>query len=86
MPDVTVADVQRLAGVLDGVELSDEDRGVLHAVFTLAGQAANDRSEVSAFGSDSAIIFVGGSPRLGGGLFRDFLNPQPLPPSPPPEP
>ncbi len=75
----TVADVERLASVLDGAELSDEDRGVLRAVFSLAGEAVNKRNEVSGF-SDSAIIFVGGNHPLDPGLFRDFLNPQPLPP------
>ena len=75
----TSADVKRLADVLDGVELSDEDRGVLRAVFSLAGHTVNEHNEVGGF-SDSAIIFVGGAPAVGGGVFHDFLNPQPLPP------
>jgi hypothetical protein len=38
--EIGLADVERLATVLDEAELDEEDRATLHAVFALAGRAA----------------------------------------------
>ncbi len=76
MTEVTIgmSDVERLAARLDAVDLSDEDRSALHAIFGLAGRAINtdagaDADEVSGFALES--IQWGGS--SGGNLFGTFL-------------
>jgi hypothetical protein len=77
----TIADVERLAGVLDSVELDDQDRRTLHAVFALAGSAvAGEDDEVSGFafdaylsikGSNNGAIAPSKNPATGG-LFGSF--------------
>jgi hypothetical protein len=88
-----LGDVERLAGILDAVELDEQDRTTLHAVFALAGQAASS-DEVSGFAFDT-YLSTGGAGGAGGGTppqgafhaftlghvpMTDALNPQPLPP------
>jgi hypothetical protein len=49
MTTFDLKDIERLATTLDAVNLDDEDRATLHAVFALAGRAAGEKDEVSGF-------------------------------------
>ncbi len=70
MTDVTLelADVERLAGALDAIDLDDKNRATLHAIFGLAGQATAGENEAEVRGYvDEA------SPRiLSGNLIGSF--------------
>ena len=46
MTTVDLNDVKRLADMLDAVELADEDRTTMRAIFALAGQAAGEKDDV----------------------------------------
>jgi hypothetical protein len=87
MPEVTMDDVERVATKLDAIDLTDEDRTTLHAVFALAGQAAGaGGDEVSGFALD-AIQWsgsTGGEDALAGGsLFGTFCTGQHIAGRPP---
>lgn len=89
MSDVTLelADVERLAGALEAIDLDDENRANLHAIFVLAGRAKAEESEADVTGFvDEASPRVLGADLFGsfqwgmGRVGREDLNPQPLPP------
>jgi hypothetical protein len=88
-----LSDVKRLAAILDSLDLADQDRAALHAIFAWAGEfvAAESGAEVSGFAAGAGDISSGGDrPQVSGGLLTaftfgqrpgaEFLNPQPLPP------
>ena len=75
-----IEDVERLAAILDAVELGERNRATLRAVFALAGQAAGAAGdEVGGFSFETLSCGGGvgdarppenGGP--GGGLFQTF--------------
>ncbi len=75
-----IDDVERLAAILDSVELGESNRATLQAVFALAGQAAGaDADEVGGFSFDAVSWSGGGGDDHppenlgpGGGLFQTF--------------
>ncbi len=86
-----LADVEHLAATLDPLDLDDQDRATLHAIFALAGQQATSGDEVGGFDAASPKLYVVSGPDTTGSLLGSFqwginrrigdsLNPQPLPP------